>query len=264
VKALLLGLDVGTTACKALVDVSGDVIAIGERPTRWVARPTGGETAPKEQRGQTRWPDGHRRAGSMLLHVIRLGCIRIEEISGHQPSSGGKCYVEEKITSGSRMYHYQGTPGRGGRQNQPRPVHEYAMDLRTGRFWYRPIRSEDGPLVLVEDPLALGYEDLETGRGHPYICDSFPDSGFAEAEHPKQHLDSILGESDPDFFTQTGVPQCLRDRHRSLRGVPNIVRHHVASPLVSLGLGLYPGEGIVPLRSRGASGLRDQERARGT
>jgi hypothetical protein len=92
------------------------------------------------------------------------------------------------------------------------------------------------PLVVVEDPLTLRDEDLETGRGHPYICDGFPDPGLAKAEDPKQHFDSILPESDPDFLAQARVPQCLGDRHRSLRGDPNIVRHHVAS---LLGLELY-------------------------
>jgi sugar (pentulose or hexulose) kinase len=41
---LLLGVDIGTTACKALVlEASGQLIALAERPTPWVEVETGGE-----------------------------------------------------------------------------------------------------------------------------------------------------------------------------------------------------------------------------
>src|SRR5262245_11146165 len=41
---LLLGVDIGTTVCKALVlEASGQVVALGERPTPWVEVETGGE-----------------------------------------------------------------------------------------------------------------------------------------------------------------------------------------------------------------------------
>ena len=79
--ALLLGIDVGTTFCKAVVlDGGGRVVAQQREPTPWIAVPTGAEVEPEALAGDARLAERAMRDNVIQTERLRAGLPRHRDL----------------------------------------------------------------------------------------------------------------------------------------------------------------------------------------
>jgi len=90
VGALLLGIDVGTTFCKAVVlDGGGRVVAQQREPTPWIAVPTGAEVEPEALAGAALRAAAGALSAAPPGHVAGVGVAGMAETgSSSMPADG--------------------------------------------------------------------------------------------------------------------------------------------------------------------------------